>query len=369
MSTDWICRGESPLEINQAIVELPSELSGIYRDLFERMQKRRKLHQDYARLAISWILGMRLALRAGDLLQAIITGIDDVNDAEILETTVDDVLTACEGIVTYNKARDVLEFGHVSVLEFIQQHKQNMYDQPQVHLRIGTTCVRVLEGMHQIYHTSAPKFHNEDGHEEGHRQLLRKRMEFIGHWACLSCPTIEELPLADRNARTFIQYVNVMWAYHCASSGVVIRVGSAFEPATTILRDAPYGGNYSALKFIADERLIYMPHRGNPHERTLSWLRQFGYATHGFGEAHARLLIVTDTGPVGGLKEEPIEGSPLTVFMEVSIPLLGNIRNGGSDIRWPEARRADHESSTWTVRGEADIVSKGCAGGVRVLLE
>jgi hypothetical protein len=339
MSIEWICRGESPLEINQAIAELPSELSGIYNDLFERMQKRRKLHQDYARLAISWILGTRLTLRAEDLLQAVIIGIDDVNNEGILETSIDDVLTACEGIVTYNKARDVLEFGHVSVLEFIQKHKQDMYDQPQVHLRIGTTCVRVLEGMHQIYHTPTPRSHKHDHEKEDLRQLLRSRMEFIGHWACLSCPTIEELPLGDRNLRTFIQYTNLMWAYHCASSGAVIRVGSAFESAATILRNGPKGETYSALEFLADERLMHLPHRNSPLDRMLSWIEPFGHATHGFAEARVRLLVVTDTELSGGLKEEPIEGPPFAVFIEVSILLVYLSRDGGSDSRWAEARQ------------------------------
>ncbi|KAH6855628.1 hypothetical protein B0I37DRAFT_411606 [Chaetomium sp. MPI-CAGE-AT-0009] len=246
MSTEWICRGESPVEINQAIAELPSELSGIYRDLFERIRHRRKLHQDYARLAISWILGMRLALRAEDLLQAIVSGIDDVDDVGILETNVDDILTACEGLVTYNKARDVLEFGHFSVLEFIQQEKRDLYHQSQVHLRIGTTCVRVLEGMHRIYHTSTPD------PDEDHWQLLRKRMEFIGHWGCLSCSTISELPPGDRNVRTFIQYVNLMWAYHCAASGSVICVGSALESALGMLRDGPDGDADDALDYIGN---------------------------------------------------------------------------------------------------------------------
>ncbi|KAH6632792.1 hypothetical protein F5144DRAFT_489603 [Chaetomium tenue] len=321
MSTEWICRGESPLEINQAIAELPSELGGIYRGLFERIQSRRKLHQDYARFAISWILGTALTLRAGDVLQAIVAGIDDVDDVGILETTIDDVLTACEGIVTYNKARDVFEFGHVSVLEFIQKEKQELYGQTQVHLRIGTTCVRVLEGMKQIYHSPKPKSHNSSDNDW---QLLRQRMEFIGHWACLSCPTIGELPSGDRNARTFIQYANLMWAYHCASSGAVIRVGSAFESATTVLRDGPDHDVYRMLEFLADERLIYMPRRDSPHDRTLSWIERFAVATSGFAGLPVRLLVAMDTGrsgPGGGPEEALIEGPPSAVFMEVTIAL------------------------------------------------
>ncbi|KAL4745308.1 hypothetical protein BDW72DRAFT_59711 [Aspergillus terricola var. indicus] len=59
MSTRWICGGESPIEIRQAIAELPSEPSGIYHGLFERIESCRTAHQDFACLAISWILGSR----------------------------------------------------------------------------------------------------------------------------------------------------------------------------------------------------------------------------------------------------------------------------------------------------------------------
>lgn len=320
MSTEWICHGESPLEINQAIAELPSELGGIYHGLFERIQSRRKIHQDYARLAISWILGAALTLRARDVLQAIIAGIDDVDDVAILETTMDDVLTACEGLVTYNQARDVLEFGHVSVLEYIQKEKQDLYDQAQVHLRIGTTCVRVLEGMKQIYHSPEPKSNNNNSKNSSDNgwDILRQRMEFIGHWACFSCPTIKELPSQGRNARTFIQYANLMWAYHCASSGAIIRVGSAFGSAKTILLNGQDHDAYGILQFISEERLIYMPYRGSPHDRTLHWITQFAVATSGFASLPVRLLVVTHTGPDGELQEALIEGPPSAIFMEVS---------------------------------------------------
>jgi hypothetical protein len=330
MSTEWICRGESPLEIKQAIAELPSELSGIYRDLFERIQNRRKLHQDYARLAISWILGMRLVLRAEDLIRAIIAGMDDVDDEGILETSKDDILTACEGIVTHNKARDVLEFGHVSVLEFIRRDKQDLYDQRQVHTRIGTTCVRVLEGMHRVYHTSPPESHSsddDDDDDDDHSQLLRKRMEFIGHWACLSCPTISDIPQRGSNTRTFIQYVNFMWAYHCGASCSLIRVASFFESALKTLGNGRDGGVYDALDYIADDRFLYRPCQDSPHDRALRWVAQFVNTIHGSRGMSVRLLVTRDPGPGGKQNEELVQGPPVAVFMEIMHRLMQSARD------------------------------------------
>ncbi|KAK3293883.1 uncharacterized protein B0H64DRAFT_462192 [Chaetomium fimeti] len=329
MSTEWICRGESPLEIKQAIAELPSELSGIYRDLFGRIQNRRKLHQDYARLAISWILGMRLVLRADDLLRAVIAGMDDVDDEGILETSIDDILTACEGIVTYNKARDVLELGHVSVIEFIQKDKQDLYDQRQVHTRIGTTCVRVLEGMHRVYHTSdtCPPESHDSGHDDDDSQLLRKRMEFIGHWACLSCLTISDIPQGGRNTSTFIQYANFMWAYHCGASGSLIRAASLLEPTLTTLRKGPDGDMRGALDQIEAHHFLYTPCQDSPYYRALRWIKQFANAIHGSSGMPVRLLVTRDPGPGSKQKEELVQGPPFAVFMETMERLFESVRD------------------------------------------
>ena len=133
--------------------ELPAELTGIYKGLLDRIDTSSRTHQDYARLAISWIIGAKISLKTDKFVQAVIAGLESADAVQVADLNVDDILTACQGLVVQNRELDTLDFGHISVLEFVQKEKDELYNYHQVHNCIATACIRTLYGMVQIYHS------------------------------------------------------------------------------------------------------------------------------------------------------------------------------------------------------------------------
>ncbi|KAH8589100.1 hypothetical protein B0O99DRAFT_637695 [Bisporella sp. PMI_857] len=216
MAITWICEPTKPLYVCRAMNKIPPMLDGIYAELFQRIDDDHDHpeRQELARRAISWLLGAHVQLSANEFIKAISAAYEDYN----YKVTINDVLSSCHHLVTYDTQADTFTIGHFSVTEYIQEHRKEDYGQSRIHNTIAYLC---LNAMWQSARINYQGFESESILKYV-RSLTVKPLPDIhgGENSGISIHSVNE-PMSKSffNEPTFWSYATNVWPAHCEAGG------------------------------------------------------------------------------------------------------------------------------------------------------
>ena len=181
--------------------KIPRELSAMYRDLFERIDKEPlESKRELARRAISWVLGAVRQLSADQLIEAVSSGYRDWCEEAV---TRDQILSCCHHLLAYRSASDTIEFSHFSVVQYVEEEGGDDYCQQRVHSLLSRLSLNAMceeaEAFAQLTSTSA----------RGRRATSNSRETWVSFWC----------------------YATNYWAFHCDRSGAVSSANTSWREA------------------------------------------------------------------------------------------------------------------------------------------
>lgn len=179
--------------------QIPDDLSGVYRELFEEIKKGEPPNQELARRAVSWVFGAQTQLRADEFIKAISSGYENYKE----RVTVDDIISCCHHLLLYNASSDRIEFGHFSVVQFIEKEKKEEYGHSQVHGLMSFLCLNAMWEAARV---------NDKGFRLDH-------VENYVHGLTKATVVGKD---SENSRRTFVSfwcYATNFWAFHCEGSG------------------------------------------------------------------------------------------------------------------------------------------------------
>jgi hypothetical protein len=193
MALTIICEEDNPDMIIHAASNIPPGLMQLYKQLYDRIQIRRR-HEWKGRLAtrvFSWILGVRTQLKSEELIKAVRCFHD------YIDISIEDILSACNHLVILNKAQDVFEFGHFSVLEFLRKEDPNI--EFNIHASLADNCLQILLDVARA----------KDPIEGSATELIK----YVS-----SVQQCDNYLNATFDVRSILIYAEEFWAYHCCNS-------------------------------------------------------------------------------------------------------------------------------------------------------
>jgi hypothetical protein len=138
LQTDYILEAKDPLEINERLKSLPTDLTHAYRDALEQMSPRNRA---FARRIYGWILHAQRLLTIRELCEALVVKPGDQEVNFELMISPKSILQTCGCLVTYDPQTDLVRFSHETVRAFLTSDELEHFPS---HLDISKVCITYL---------------------------------------------------------------------------------------------------------------------------------------------------------------------------------------------------------------------------------
>ncbi|KAM0551853.1 hypothetical protein ACHAPJ_008189 [Fusarium lateritium] len=136
---------QSPKALRAALIALPSGSNAyhqVYQDTMHRVEAQHPDRAELAKHALMWIVYTKVPLTTLQLREALVVEKNDQDIDRDNRPDIEDIVAACGGLVTVNKATDTVQLSHHTVQEFFEQTQGTQL--PDANARIGRICLTYL---------------------------------------------------------------------------------------------------------------------------------------------------------------------------------------------------------------------------------
>ncbi|KAI9754904.1 MAG: hypothetical protein M4579_004504, partial [Chaenotheca gracillima] len=135
----------SPKAVKTALKQLPvgsDAYDHAYKDAMERIEGQIPDYPDLAKQALSWLTFAWRPLTTPELRDAIAVEIDGCDLDEENVPNIEDVVSACAGLVTVDETSSIVRLVHYTTQEYLERTQQHWF--PDAERSMGTTCLTYL---------------------------------------------------------------------------------------------------------------------------------------------------------------------------------------------------------------------------------